>query len=343
MDPVAALKEVAFLLERTQEPTYRVRAYRKAAWALEALGPDQVRKRASAGSLAQVRDVGPKTAQVAIEALDGDVPAYLEKKRDEATPLAEGGERVRAALRGDLHTHSDWTDGGSPPHEMAETAQALGHDYIALTDHSPRLTVARGLSPERLREQIALVAELNERLAPFRVLTGIEVDILDDGSLDQTDELLAEVDVVVASVHSKLQMERAAMTRRMLAAVRNPHTDVLGHCTGRLVGQGRSDRRGGGNRRKESQFDASAVFEACREAGTAVEINSRPERRDPPGELLDLALETGCLVSIDSDAHAPGQLDFLDHGSARAQAREVAPERIVNTRSVDDLLAWTRG
>ncbi len=336
MDPVDALKQIAFCLERTQEPTYRVRAYRKAAWALAALGPEEVRRRAGAGTLTAVADVGPKTAQVAVEALESEgAPAYLERLQAEAGPLAEGGEQVRAALRGDLHSHSDWTDGGSPPDEMAETAKALGHEYTALTDHSPRLTVARGLSAERLREQLGLVAELNERLAPFRLLTGIEVDILDDGSLDQDDDLLAELDVVVASVHSKLKMEPPAMTRRMLAAVRNPRTDVLGHCTGRLLG----GARGG---RGQSRFDAELVFAACLEAGTAVEINSRPERADPPDDLLELALGTGCLFSIDSDAHAPGQLDFLDHGCARAAAHEVPLDRVVNTWPVDQLLAWTR-
>jgi putative hydrolase len=313
-----------------------VRAYRKAAWALAALGPDEVRRRAAAGTLTGVADVGPKTAQVAVEALDAGVPAYLERLRTDAAPLATGGEKVRSALRGDLHTHSDWTDGGSPPHEMAATAKALGHQYTALTDHSPRLTVARGLSADRLREQLALVGELNERLAPFRLLTGIEVDILDDGSLDQDEDLLDELDVVVASVHSKLKMDPAAMTRRMLAAVRNPRTDVLGHCTGRRLGGG---SRGG---RDQSRFDAERVFAACAEAGTAVEVNSRPERADPPDDLLDVALEIGCLISIDSDAHAPGQLDFLDYGCARAAAHEVPLERVVNTWPLTDLLAWTR-
>ena len=336
VDPVDALKQIAFLLERTQEPTYRVRAYRKAAWALEALGPDEVRRRAANGSLTDVTDVGPKTALAATEALEDGVPSYLERLQSAAGRLAEGGEEVRAALRGDLHTHSDWTDGGSPPAEMAATAKALGHDYTALTDHSPRLTVARGLSAERLREQLSVVAELNERLAPFRLLTGIEVDIHEDGSLDQEDDLLAELDVVVASVHSKLKMEPAAMTRRMLAAVRNPRTDVLGHCTGRLLG----GARGG---RAQSRFDAEKVFAACLEEGTAVEINSRPERADPPDDLLDLALGIGCLFSIDSDAHAPGQLDFLDHGCSRAAAHEVPLDRVVNAWPVDDLLAWTRG
>ncbi|CAN5814454.1 PHP domain-containing protein [soil metagenome] len=335
VDPVVALRRIAFLLERQQEATYRIQAYRKAANALSALDPDDVRRRAMAGTLASLPDVGPKTAAVATEALDEGVPGYLERLEAEAAPLATGGEVLRAALRGDLHTHSDWTDGGSPPAEMAATMRAVGHQYAALTDHSPRLTVARGLSAERLREQVALVGRLNADLAPFRLLTGIEVDILDDGSLDQEDDLLASLDVVVASVHSKLAMDRAAMTRRMLAAVRNPLVDVLGHCTGRLVG----GSRGG---RKQSQFDAERVFDACREHGTAVEINSRPERADPPDELLALAVRLGCLVSIDSDAHAPGQLDFLDHGCARAAALEVPLERIVNGWPLAQLQGWRR-
>ncbi len=189
---------------------------------------------------------------------------------------------------------------------MGRTAARLGHEWAVLTDHSPRLTVARGLSAERLREQLETVAALNTRWAPFRLLTGIECDILDDGSLDQEPALLERLDVVVVSVHSKLRMDARSMTRRMIAAVRNPHADVLGHCTGRLVT---------GRGRPESEFDAEAVFAACAESGTAVEINSRPERLDPPRRLLRQAVEAGTLFSIDTDAHAPGQLDWQIHGS----------------------------
>jgi len=147
--------------------------------------------------------------------------------------------------------------------------------------------------------------------------------------------VLGRLDVVVASVHSKLRMDAGPMTRRMVEAVRNPHTDVLGHCTGRLVTGGRGTR-------PQSTFDAEAVFTACRDHGVAVEINSRPERQDPPDELVALALELDCLFSIDSDAHAPGQLDFLDHGAARATALGVPPERIVTTWPREELLEWTR-
>jgi len=143
--------------------------------------------------------------------------------------------KYRAALKGDCHLHSLWSDGGATIEAMARTARGLGHDYMVLTDHSPRLTVAHGLSKERLDQQLADVATLNEKMAPFRILTGIEVDILEDGTLDHTDEVLSQLDVVVASVHSKLRMERAAMTERMVRAVASPHVDILGHCTGRKV------------------------------------------------------------------------------------------------------------
>jgi putative hydrolase len=332
--PVDALRRIGFLLERSREATYRVKAYRAAADALAALPEGELADRIAAGTLTELKGVGAKTAAVAQQAGEGRVPDYLAALEAAADgPVTEGGATLRAALRGDLHTHSTWSDGGSPIGEMARTAARLGHDYMALTDHSPRLTVANGLSADRLREQLDVVAELNERLAPFRILTGIEVDILDDGSLDQEDELLARLDVVVASVHSKLKMEREAMTRRMVTAVANPHTDVLGHCTGRLV-TGERGTRG------ESQFDAELVFAACERFGVAVEINSRPERRDPPSRLIDLALETGCVFSVDTDAHAPGQLDWQPYGCERAEACGVTPDRVVNTRGVGDLLAW---
>jgi putative hydrolase len=335
VDPVEALRRTAFLLERRREETYRVRAYRAAADALAALPPAELAARVAAGTLTELKGVGPKTAALAVEAAGGSVPAYLAELEAAADgPVTAGGTALRALLRGDLHTHSDWSDGGSPVEEMTLAARDLGHEYVVLTDHSPRLTVANGLSPDRLRDQLELVAEINERVAPFRLLTGIEVDILDDGSLDQEDELLARLDVVVASVHSKLKMDSEAMTRRMVNAVANPHTDVLGHCTGRLVTGGRGTRG-------ESQFDAEVVFEACRQFGVAVEINSRPERLDPPRRLLRLAVETGCLFSVDTDAHAPGQLDWQPYGCERAEECDVPFDRVVNTKLVDELLTWT--
>jgi putative hydrolase len=338
-DPVADLRRIAFLLERSAASTYRVRAFRSAAAELLKLPPEEIRRAAAEGGLRSIKGVGDSTAAVIEESLAGREPEYLATLNQQASaPLASGGEALRAALRGDCHSHSDWSDGGSPPAEMAWTAREIGHEYLVLTDHSPRLTVANGLTAERLRRQLDVIAVINEQLAPFRMLTGIEVDILEDGSLDQDPELLARLDVVVASVHSKLAMPSGPMTRRMLAAIANPNTDILGHCTGRMV-KPRDGRNPRG--RPESQFDAAAVFAACQEHSTAVEINSRPERLDPPRRLLRQAVEAGCLFSIDTDAHAPGQLEWQIVGCARAEECEVPVQRVVNSWALDELLAWT--
>jgi putative hydrolase len=336
VDPLTALRQIAFRLERTRASTYRVQAFRTAADVVARMDPKILQARTRAGALHEITGIGEVTGTAITEAVRGEVPTYLRRleaeQREPLVDLDPAGQALLEALRGDLHSHSDWSDGGSPIEEMAVSAIELGHEYLAVTDHSPRLKVAHGLTSERLERQLGVLQALRPRLSGLRVLSGIEVDILDDGTLDQTPQMLGRLDIVVASVHSKLKMETQAMTRRMVRAIRDPHTDVLGHCTGRLVT---------GRGRPQSRFDATAVFEACAEGGVAVEINSRPERLDPPSDLLRLAVESGCLFSIDTDAHAPGQLDWRPYGVQKAVECGVPTDRIVTTWDVDRLLEWT--
>lgn len=338
---MADLRRIAYLLERSAAATQRVRAFRTASGIVSRLDDAQLRARAAAGTLTELPGIGKSTSAVIAESVLGVLPKYLadlEATASAAGPdsgdgLEPGAAVLLRALRGDLHCHSDWSDGGSSIEEMAAAARDLGREYLALTDHSPRLTVARGLSVQRLQEQLVVLQGVRPDLAPMRLLSGIEVDILDDGALDQSEAMLSQLDVVVASVHSKLRMDSPGMTARMIGAIANEHTDILGHCTGRMVA--------GNRQRPESTFDAELVFAACAQFGVAVEINSRPERLDPPMRLLEQAVEAGCLFSIDTDAHAPGQLEWLRGGIERAARANVPIERIVTAWPIDDLLAWT--
>jgi len=331
MTPEAALDRIVHCLDRAHENSFRSKAWIRARDVVRSTDPEELAERAKAGTLTELPGIGDASARLIAQALSGERPSYIDKVEQETViEMSPETARYRAALRGDCHTHSTWSDGGATIEAMAATAISLGHEYMVLTDHSGRLTIAHGLDRERLLQQLDVLAELNARLAPFRILSGMEVDILEDGALDLDDDTLARLDVVVASVHSKLRMERRPMTERMVLAASSPHVDILGHCTGRLIG-----------RRPESVFDGDYVFAACARFGTAVEINSRPERLDPPKELLDLALSHGCYVSIDSDAHATGQLEWQPHGCEKAATSEVPIERILNSWTVDELLAWT--
>ena len=334
MTPEQALLRVIHCLDRALASPFKTKAFVRALDVVRSIDPIELAERARDDRLTELDGIGDATAGVITEALAGLVPGYLAKiEAESVVPLTPEGEPYRAALRGDCHLHSTWSDGGAEIGAMAATAIELGHDYIVLTDHSARLTIAHGLNEQRLVDQLAEVARINTEIAgaghDFRILTGMEVDILEDGSLDLSDQMLGRLDVVVASVHSKLRMERKQMTERMVMAVANPNVDILGHCTGRMIGK-----------RPESTFDADFVFAACAQFGTAVEINCRPERLDPPRQLIDLAIDYGCWFSIDSDAHATGQLEWQPLGCNRAAEREVPLDRIVNTMSADDLLAW---
>ncbi len=232
-DPIADLKRIAFLLEAAQEPGYRIRAFRSAATTLAGLSADEVAERAATGGLRELSGIGEVTERTILESLRGEEPVYLRRlESTEGRPLADGAAELRAALRGDCHAHTLASDGGASIREMAESAIELGHEYLAITDHSPRLTVANGLTTDRLLAQLDEIAALNAELSPFRLLTGIEVDINEDGSLDQEPDVLAGLDVVVGSVHSALRSDARAMTVRMVTALADPNLDILGHCTG---------------------------------------------------------------------------------------------------------------
>jgi putative hydrolase len=335
MTPEEALLQVIHYLDRAHETGFKTKAFVRALDVVRTTPPDELERRATNDTLTELDGIGKSTALVISEALAGDDPSYLAKIAAESqVDISPEGQVYLDALRGDCHMHSTWSDGGAPIEKMAATAMALGHEYMVQTDHSARLTIAHGLDEERLADQLDEIAAVNEAIAEaghdFRILTGMEVDILEDGSLDLSDEMLGRLDVVIASVHSKLRMERQQMTERMLVAIASPHVDILGHCTGRMIGK-----------RPPSEFDPDYVFAACAQFHTAVEINCRPERLDPPRDLLRQAVEHGCWFTIDTDAHATGQLEWQPHGCDRAAECEVPLERILNTLPADELLAWT--
>lgn len=248
-----------------------------------------------------------------------------------------------ADLRGDLHSHSDWSDGVHAIEVMAEAARRRGRAYQVLTDHSQGLGIAHGLEPERVELQRGIIAALNARFAAedaagqtpdgavagFRLLHGCELEVRADATLDYEDDLLARFDLVVASVHVARRQTRAELTRRTLAAIRSPHVDVIAHPSGRMIG-GRDDL----------DLDWDAIFEAAAATGTALEVNGSPPRLDLAPERARRAVEAGCLLSIDSDAHRVEELDFVRWGVDQARRAWVEPRHVLNARPLGDVLAW---
>lgn len=331
MDPVDALERAIYLLDRELAAKNKVRAFINALTTVRSTSAEEIVARANAGTLTELDGIGKSTGAVIRDAVAGNDDGYLAALDARSQiPLGVGGD-LRAALKGDCHMHSTWSDGGAPLETMASAARAIGHDYVVATDHSARLTIAHGLSEERLHQQLEELVELNELFAPFQILSGMEVDIFADGSLDLADDMLERLDIVVASVHSKLSMPAPDMTRRLVTAVANPHVDILGHMTNRKVS---------GTGRPPSEFNAEMVFAACHQFDTAVEINCRPERQDPPEELLELAVAWDCLIAIDTDAHAPGQIEWQAYGCDKAVRCGVNPENIINTWSAKELRTW---
>ncbi len=253
----------------------------------------------------------------------GEVEAALEGR---LPALVEPGH-----IRGDLHCHTNWSDGRLTPEELVRAAVARGYEYVAIADHSRSSTVANGLDERRLEEQLVLIEALRAKVKGITILAGSEVDIRADGTLDFPDELLARLDVVVVSVHSRFKQEERAMTERIARALQNPHVRILGHATGRLLGE-----------RDPYAVDLEAVFAAARDAGVAVEINASPQRLDVKDAHARRARALGLTLAINTDAHAESHLDFMRLGVGVARRAWLGPDAILNTRPAKDLLAWLR-
>lgn len=329
-DAATYLAEISYLLRR-QGDSHRARAFNRVASTLLEKRPD-LEAMSRTGRLDTLEGVGATIADILTELVQTGDSSYLRRLRHEVgeveTPAFEVSPLAAEGYRGDLHTHTDWSDGGASVLEMARAARARGYEYLGITDHSPRLTVVNGLGPERLAAQARQIQEAREQVDGLELLQGIEVDILEDGSLDLPDEVLAELDVVIASPHLKLRTERAAMTERMLRAVEHPHVDIIGHPTGQRPGS-----------RAGADYDFDRVFRRAAELGVVLEIDCDPARLDLSPELARLAADLGCRLSLDSDAHAPEQLNYVDINIWLARKAGLEPSQLLNWLRLEDLRA----
>jgi putative hydrolase len=335
VDAIAAaqvLSEIGYLLRQDPDQKFRAQAFSAAAWSIALSRPD-LEALYKKNELTAIEGVGAGIAKVLAGLVETGRSSYLERLR---TEMGQPGRDDESHLdlgdyQGDVHSHTNWSDGRATMLEMAKGAQALGYRYLGVTDHSPRIKVVNGLGAERLLAQSREMADVQAQLDDLTLLQGIEVDILEDGALDLPDAVLELLDVVIASPHVKLRQEPAAMTQRMLRAVSNPHVDVVGHPTGRRPGS-----------REGATYDFEAVFKEAARNKVALEIDCDPARMDLSPEMARLALDCGCYFALDADAHAPAELAYVPMAAWVARRAGIPQDRILNFLDVDDLAAALR-
>jgi putative hydrolase len=326
------LSEIGYLLRQDPNEKFRAKAFSAAAWSLAVERPDLEALHAGNG-LTTLEGVGAGIAKVLAEVLETGHSRYLDRLREQMKQPARDDESVLdfAQYKGDIHSHSTWSDGKATMLEMARGAAAMGYTYLGVTDHSPRIKVVNGLDANRLLAQSREMAEVQAQVPGVALLQGIEVDILEDGSLDLPDMVLELLDVVIASPHVKLRQEPAAMTERMLRAVSHPHVDVIGHPTGRRPGS-----------REGANYDFEAVFKEAARHHVALEIDCDPARMDLSPEMARLALELGCTFSMDADAHAPAEFAYVPMGMWMARRAGIPQGRILNFKPLEDLTPFAK-
>src|SRR2546421_1427447 len=315
------------VLRQDPDERFRAKAFSVAAWSLALQRPDLVSLQ-RAENLTSIEGVGEGIARVLADLVESGESRYLNRLREQFKPPARVDESDLdfSSYRGDIHSHTRWSDGRATMLEMAAGAQALGYGYLGITDHSPRITVVHGLNAERLVAQSREMAEVQKQVDGLTLLQGIEVDILEDGALDLPDAVLEILDVVIASPHVKLRQDPAAMTERMLRAAAHPHVDVIGHPTGRRPGS-----------REGATYDFEAVFKEAAKNGVALEIDCDPARMDLSPEMARLACEFGCNFVVDADAHAPAEFAYVPRALWMARRARIPQDRILNFRPLDEL------
>ena len=326
-EAAGVLSEIGYLLRLEAADAHRARAFQRAAAELLMNRPDLEALHA-ADALETIPGVGSGIGRVLRELLESGRSSYLERLRAESREaMPPAGGFSLETYRGDLHAHSTWSDGRATVEEMARAARDRGYEYLAITDHSARMTIVHGLDAARLREQRRELLEVEQQVG-IRVLAGIEVDILEDGSLDLPDEAMVALDIVVASPHLKLRMDEPEMTRRMLRAVEHPHVDVIGHPTGRRPGS-----------RPGAVYDFDRVFRRAGEAGVALELDCDPARMDLSPELARHAKELGCAFALNSDAHSPPEFAYVQLGAWMAARAGLGEADLLNWLDAASLAA----